>query len=138
MTAISLVERARGEWRRFRDDVPGRRFSNYRRRMHARGSRVLRACGIVCGLVLVAAGIAMCFLPGPGVVTILLGLALVGGESRRLAGWLDRLEPWLREKFAAATRWWRARSRLTRGGLIALAMAATGLAMRAWWQVFGP
>jgi uncharacterized membrane protein YbaN (DUF454 family) len=135
MAAISM---ARREWRRFRDDEPGRRFRNYRRRLHERGSRTLRACGIVCGLVLVVAGIAMCFLPGPGLLTILLGLAMFGGESRRLAAWLDRMEPRLREKVAAGKRWWRTRSLVTRGALIALAVALTGLAMRAWWMFFGP
>ncbi len=138
MTAISIARRARGEWRRFRDDEPGRRFRNYRRRLHERGSRTLRACGILCGLVLVVAGIAMCFLPGPGVMTLLLGLAMLGGESRRLACWLDRVEPWLRDKAAAAARWWRRRSIVSRGALILLAMAATGLAMRAWWRFFSP
>ena len=138
MTSIPVVERARGEWRRFRDDPPGRRFRNYRRRLREHGSRALRACGIVCGALLVVAGIAMCFLPGPGVVTLLLGLAMFGGESRRLAGWLDRLEPWLRDKIAAVGRWWRRRSLLSRGALVCLAMAATGLAMRAWWAFLGP
>lgn len=138
MTSIPVVERARGEWRRFRNDPPGRRFRNYRRRLHERGSRILRACGVMCGLLLVVAGIAMCFLPGPGLLTILLGLAMLGGESRRLAGWLDRLEPWLRERPAAWARWWAARSLLSRGALVALALAATGLAMRAWWRLFAP
>lgn len=138
MGAISIVERARGEWRRFKEDRPGRRFRNYRVRLHQHGSRALRALGIVCGTLLVLAGIAMCFLPGPGLLVILLGLAMFGGESRRLARWLDRLEPTARRRAAAAKRWWRARSLVTRAGLIGLAMLATGLAMRAWWIWFGP
>jgi CBS-domain-containing membrane protein len=39
--------------------------------------RVLRVVG---GLVVTAAGVAMLFLPGPGVLTILLGLSIVGGD----------------------------------------------------------
>ncbi len=138
MASMTIVGRARHEWRRFRDDQPGRRFRHYRKRLHENGSRTLRVAGLAVGIVLVLAGIAMCFLPGPGAVTILLGLAMLGGESRRLAGWLDRLEPWLRRRAAAARRWWKRRSLVSRGALVALAMLATGLAMRAWWAFFGP
>lgn len=138
MASTSILARGRSEWRRFRDDPPGARFQNYHRRLHQHGSNALRVCGILCGVLFVAAGIAMCFLPGPGAITILLGLAMFGGESRRLAGWLDRLEPALRRKAKAAARWWRRRSLLSRGGLIALAMIATGLATRAWWAFFAP
>ena len=138
MASVTIVERARSEWHRFREDEPGRRFRNYRRRLHDRGSRPLRVAGIVCGALLVVAGIAMCFLPGPGLLVILFGLALFGGESRRLAAWLDRLEPTLRRRAAALVSWWDRRSLLSRGAMIALAMVATGLAMRAWWTFFGP
>jgi len=138
MSSASIVDRARCEWRRFRDDPPGRRFRNYRRRLHESASRSLRVCGIVCGALLVIAGIAMCFLPGPGLLVLLLGLAMFGGESRRLARWLDRMEPAMRRKAAAGRRWWHRRSVISRGAMIAAAVAATGLAMRAWWWFFGP
>lgn len=63
---------------------------------------------------------------------------MFGGESRRLAGWLDRMEPAVRRRALALRRWWRRRSLLSRGAMIAALMAATGLAMRAWWAFFGP
>jgi hypothetical protein len=138
MGATSLVQRARAEWHRFRDDEPGHRFRNYRHRLHLRASRALRAGALVCGVLLVAAGFAMFFLPGPGLLVVLLGLALFGGESRRLSGWLDRVEPWVRAKANAALGWWNRRSLLSRGALIVLAMAVTSVAMRAWWRWFGP
>ena len=138
MASQAITSRALHEWRRFRDDAPGRRFRNYHTRLHEHGSRTLRVLGILCGVVLVAAGIAMCFLPGPGLITILLGLAMFGGESRRMARWLDHREPPMRRKAKAAGRWWKRRSLLSRGVMIALAMAATGLAMRFWWAFFGP
>lgn len=34
----------------------------------------------IVGLLIVAAGVAMLFLPGPGIVTIVLGLSITGGE----------------------------------------------------------
>ena len=50
--------------------------------------RVARA---VLGAALVGAGVALLFLPGPGVLTILVGLSVIGGSlttrtARRLAG----------------------------------------------------
>lgn len=138
MGAISYVQRARAEWHRFRDDEPGQRFRNYRRRLHLRASRSLRAGALACGVLLVLAGAAMLFLPGPGLLVLLLGLALFGGESRRLSSWLDRVEPWLRARAEAAVAWWNRRARVTRAALIVLAMAVTSVAMHAWWQRFGP
>jgi uncharacterized membrane protein YbaN (DUF454 family) len=138
MAPAAIMSRALDEWRRFRDDTPGCRFRHYHERLHEHGTRTLRVLGIVCGVLLVAAGIAMCFLPGPGVITILLGLAMFAGESRRLAGWLDRREPAARRKAKAVSRWWNRRSLLSRAAMIAIAMFATGLAMRAWWLFFGP
>ena len=132
------MSRALDEWRRFRDDTPGCRFRHYHDRLHEHGSRTLRVLGIVCGALLVVAGIAMCFLPGPGAITILLGLAMFGGESRRLARRLDHMEPAIRRKAKAIGRWWKRRSLVSRGAMIAVAMFATGLAMRAWWAFFSP
>lgn len=40
-------------------------------------AKVIRAA---VGAVFVAAGIAMLFLPGPGILTILLGLSIIGGD----------------------------------------------------------
>ena len=138
MAPAAIMSRALDEWRRFRDDTPGCRFRHYNERLHTHGTRTLRVFGILCGGVLVVAGIARCFLPGPGVITILLGLALFGGESRRLARRLDRLEPAMRRKAKAIARWWKRRSLLSRGAMIAIAMLLTGLAMRAWWAFFAP
>jgi hypothetical protein len=80
----------------------------------------------------------MLFMPGPGVLVIFLGLAMFAGESKALAGWLDRLEPALRRKGKAAVAWWNRRPIPVRVLLVGVAMALTGLAMRAWWIHFGP
>jgi len=51
-----------------------------------------RLIKIVVGFTLVALGIAMLVLPGPGIVTIMLGLAILSAEyvwARRL---LDRMK----------------------------------------------
>jgi branched-subunit amino acid ABC-type transport system permease component len=54
-----------------------------------RRSALERAALTVVGLSLVGAGVALLFLPGPGVLTMLLGLSIVGGEwSARAVRWL--------------------------------------------------
>lgn len=134
----SFLRRVWNEWRRFRYDQPGRRFRNYRAHLHRHASGGVRACCLFGGLVLTAAGVAMCFLPGPGVPVLFLGFAMFAGESRTLARWLDRLEPALRRRVADVQRWWRRLPFLARAVCVVLIIIATGAAMRAWWAVFGP
>lgn len=63
--------------------------------------RILRRLVItVAGTVVVAAGIAMLVLPGPGLVTIALGLSLLGREH----AWAAALEQRARARLAAAAR----------------------------------
>lgn len=45
-----------------------------------RRSAWIVAARLVAGAVVVAAGVAMLFLPGPGIVTILAGLVIMGGD----------------------------------------------------------
>ncbi|MBS0569865.1 MAG: hypothetical protein JSS28_04615 [Proteobacteria bacterium] len=44
------------------------------------------------GFVLLGAGLAMLVLPGPGLLTCLVGAALIAGESLLVARWLDWLD----------------------------------------------
>jgi hypothetical protein len=44
------------------------------------------------GMLLLAAGLAMLVLPGPGLLVGLLGAALIAGESLSVARLLDRLD----------------------------------------------
>jgi hypothetical protein len=120
------------EWRRFKHDRPGERFNNHRRRMESKPhwQHVLRA---VAGFGLIVLGIVFCFLPGPGLLGIVFGLALLAGMSTWLAGKLDRSEPRVRTWGHQRRREWRAMPKRTQamlaatvgivGGLIVFAMA---------------
>jgi len=83
-----VLENLKKEWREFREAEPGERFKAYHQRVKraSTGSRVAR---IALGLVLAAAGIVMLFVPGPGILFIVFGLACFGGESKWIAGGLD-------------------------------------------------
>ncbi len=59
-----------------------------------------RVARVVGGFILIIAGIAMLVLPGPGVLTILGGLALIGQEFAWAQRILDRVK-------AALSKLWR-------------------------------
>jgi uncharacterized protein (TIGR02611 family) len=58
----------------------------------ARGAR--RSAVFLAGAALMLAGLAMLFLPGPGIATVLLGLALLATEFQ----WARRLLTWARRR----------------------------------------
>ena len=62
-----------------------------------RGRRgVKRAVAILAGALLIAVGLFMLVAPGPGILVLVLGCALVGGESLPMARFLDRAESRIR------------------------------------------
>ena len=58
-----------------------------------------RIARIVAGFALIVAGIFMLVLPGPGIITIIGGLALLAQDI----AWAGRLRDWVRERFARFT-----------------------------------
>ncbi len=50
-----------------------------------------RIAVIVVGVVVIALGVAMLFLPGPGLLTIVAGLALLGSEFETPRRWVASL-----------------------------------------------
>lgn len=89
-------------WHEFRDAAPGTRFQRHHERVQHE-SLAARVAYVAIGLVLVAAGVVMLFIPGPGILAILFGLALIGGVSGAIAERMDRAE--------TRTRAWWARRR---------------------------
>lgn len=56
---------------------------------------------IVAGIAVILVGVVLLPLPGPGMLVILFGAALMAGHSRAVARLLDRGERWLRSRWAA-------------------------------------
>jgi hypothetical protein len=84
-------------WFRIKGGHPGRRFHDfYRHRQMERGYRFTfgKIAAIVLGLAIVAVGLALIPLPGPGAVIAVFGLALLGSEfepvARALTGWRQK------------------------------------------------
>ena len=57
-----------------------------------------RIARIVGGFSLILAGVFMLVLPGPGIITIIAGLALLSQDIM----WAGRLRDWVKERFAGA------------------------------------
>jgi hypothetical protein len=98
------------EWDEFRQDRPGERFRHHEERLRQPEYTALRRLALVFGPVSIVAGVVMLFIPGPGLLFVVLGLALLCGRWRWLARQLDRAEPPVRRR----ARSWRDRWRKLR------------------------
>lgn len=68
------------------------------------GRRVVIA---IVGVVVVLLGVAMLVLPGPGLLTIIGGLAILALEFPFAQRWLDTIKREIRKWVDAGKRWWR-------------------------------
>lgn len=131
-TAVAHVKR---EWHAFKGDRPGRRFRNQRNRMR-NGARWLMVAQVSFGVLMLVGGVALLFAPGPGLLLIVFGLALVAGVSRKLAAVMDRMEPPVRRGGKRAKAWWDRSALATRialGAVAALGAAGLFYAMYRLW-----
>lgn len=73
---------------------PGRRFifAYSKLNKYISGNLFVRIVVFLLGLLLTSVGLVMLFLPGPGLLFILIGIILLCTGSRRIAGLLDKLE----------------------------------------------
>lgn len=81
--------------RRFMTAPSGSRFRAHYERMKSRPSLMRTLIAIGVGLVLLAAGLVMLVLPGPGLLVGTIGAALIAGESLLVARVLDRVDVWV-------------------------------------------
>jgi hypothetical protein len=115
-----MIAQLQKNWFRIKGGHPGRRFHDfYRQRQMARGSRLTfgKIATIGGGLLLIAAGIALVPLPGPGSAVGILGLALLGSEFEFVAHALDRLEARLRPSYEQFRKRWEKVPGSTRVGI---------------------
>ncbi len=104
-----MFEDLKTDWMVLRDNPPGQRFkARYRYRKHESpppaGKRMFK---IILGASLLPAGVLLWFIPGPGWLTIFVGLALLAGESEGLSRFLDRSEMAARNIIMRIRSLWR-------------------------------
>jgi uncharacterized protein (TIGR02611 family) len=68
---------------------------------------VRRAAIAIVGTVVVLAGVAMLVLPGPGLLTIIGGLAILALEFPFARRWLERIKELIHKALEKAKSWWR-------------------------------
>ena len=105
-----MVEQIRRHWREFRESKPGQRFEErYRRRRQGEQRHIVwRIFLITLGAVIALGSLVLAPLPGPGWITILIGLMILGGELLPVARFLDWLEIQLRKLWRLVQKVWRA------------------------------
>jgi hypothetical protein len=94
----NLMGRAIRSWHFFKKSKPGDRFQvRYYRRKQSGPGHLSRIFNIVVGSILVIFSAFFGWAPGPGVLTFVIGLALLGGEFLVVARFLDWAEVRLRK-----------------------------------------
>src|SRR5918992_1873225 len=94
----NLMGRARRSLLYFKKSKPGDRFQvRYYRRKQSGPGHLSRIFNIVVGSILVIFSAFFGWAPGPGLLTFLIGLALIGGEFLPVARFLDWSEVRLRK-----------------------------------------
>ena len=119
---------------------PRRRFVEAvkeRRERHRKRSRVVRAAVALAGFVVVLAGLAMIPLPGPGLLIVAAGLAILALEFAWAERWLERT---IEQVDAAGDKVKRASraQQVILGLLVVLALAAVVTLAYAWDFPFLP
>jgi hypothetical protein len=97
------------DWEQLKQGRPGRRFQERAERARANRSKRSwwgRLFEPVLGAVLLAGGVILCFIPGPGLPLIFIGAALLSARSRTLARFLDWAEMKLRRVIRWGKSWW--------------------------------
>lgn len=126
-----MFERMRKHWREFKDDKPGRRFRvRYDRNQERERGRfdVWRLVNLTVGPVLVIFSVFFGWAPGPGMLTLFIGLGMISSEFRPAAHFLDWAEIEVRKLWRVAEAVWSASSPGERV-LILLALVAFVVAL---------
>ena len=93
-----MLKHTKQNWRRFKAGLPGRRFQQqFRLRQRFRCGAARKALLITAGTLLAAAGVFLLFVPGPGIIILLIGAVLVAQQSSLAARAFDRIEIRLRK-----------------------------------------
>jgi membrane-bound metal-dependent hydrolase YbcI (DUF457 family) len=129
----SALADVKQEWRQFRHDEPGERFRNHRQRMKKK-SRKHAAVSFALGVLLLAGGVVLLFMPGPGIPLIIFGLSLVATHSKSLSHQLDRVEPALRRTGRRLVRHWKAMPKLNKAAVIIGGLLVLSTFLLATWK----
>ncbi len=134
-----MFEKLSRSWRQFKQARPGQRFQDARRRRRQeKASGAGSALFIALGIALALLGVVALFFPGPGILFIAMGAALIARESMKMARAMDAIELRLRRLAAHVRRRWQHTALMPRVAVVFLAAAAVGAAGVGAWLHFRP
>lgn len=119
-----MLEKWKRAFRAFEKSPPGERFQKRYEARKTSGSPIARIAFVVVGLILVVGGAILLVIPGPGLLVIAFGGALMAQESLWIARGLDWVELRLRELYRRGLRLWKKASMPVRVAIVAVAAAA--------------
>jgi hypothetical protein len=134
-----MIARAKRSWRHFKKSRPGDRFQvrYYYRKQRGTG-RLSRIFNIFVGSVLVILSTLFGWAPGLGLVTLLIGLALIAGELFPVARFLDWSEVRLRKLVRLAGKVWASATPVGRTMIVLLVLVfVAALVYGAYSMLFG-
>lgn len=126
---MTMTDRMKQQWRDFKKREPGKRFQEIhenRRKGEKDKSPVMRHVRMAAGVLLTLVGVFMLPMPGPGTIVLVLGLAVMAGESVTVAKFLDWLELRLRAVYQSLKKAWEKWSPVQRWSAVSAAALALG------------
>ncbi len=120
-------------WRVFENAAPGERFQRLYR---ARKDGISRVVVAVAGILLLAGGVVLLFIPGPGIPLIAFGAALLAQQSLWLAKLLDRLEPVLSRLARKGKSSWKKAATPVKAAIVSGAALVAAAAIYGAYLVF--
>lgn len=128
------------KWRELKKGRAGHRFRDRADRVkHEQANRSWwrRVISPVIALVLIAIGVILCFIPGPGIPFLVIGAALLAEHSRVAARGLDGAEIVGRRWFRRVRSWWNRAGYLGKAALVlALLMVVAGAGFGGYCVLF--
>ena len=80
-----MLDKIRRSWNEFTCAAAGKRFETRYQRMRGAAGPARRALRAAMAMALIIAGLAMLFVPGPGILVILAGASLLAEQSLAVA-----------------------------------------------------
>ncbi|MGI8740619.1 MAG: PGPGW domain-containing protein [Gammaproteobacteria bacterium] len=103
-----MLEKLKQGWRAFEHDPPGQRFrQRFKRSQQSDRSVVYKLAFVASGVLIMALGVFLLAVPGPGVLVVFIGAGLVAQVSFSAARALDWCELRARKLAAWSLRGWR-------------------------------
>lgn len=132
-----MLRELKKRWKDFEKASPGERFERMHRGRKESGLPLGRIAMVIAGVALIVGGVVLLAIPGPGILVIAFGGALLAQQFLWVARGLDRLELLLRKLHRRALAFWKKASNAVRAAILAsAALIAAGASFAVYIFLF--